>query len=46
LRTGLDAICLGPFLIAKPEHQSRVAGIVREATAGREILSAAELSSV
>jgi carbamoyltransferase len=46
LRTGLDAICLGSFLIAKPEHQSRVAGIVREAMAGREILSAAELSSV
>jgi carbamoyltransferase len=33
LRTGMDALCLGRFVLAKPEHQARLAETVRAVSA-------------
>jgi carbamoyltransferase len=36
LRTGLDALCLGGFVMAKPEHQELLGEVVRSVAAGRD----------
>jgi carbamoyltransferase len=43
LRTGLDALCLGQFVMAKPEHQSLLAETLREASASEARLQVAEV---
>jgi carbamoyltransferase len=34
-RTGIDALCLGPFVLAKPEHQALLEASVEAASIGR-----------
>jgi carbamoyltransferase len=34
LRTGLDALCMGQFVMAKPEHQALVAEVLHAVSAG------------
>jgi carbamoyltransferase len=46
LRTGLDALCLGQFVMAKPEHHALLANTVRAASAGTAAPRIAEASLV
>lgn len=46
LRTGLDAICLGQFVMAKPEHQALLASRVRAACSGEEASQVTDLSPI
>lgn len=45
LRTGLDALCLGQFVMAKPEHHALLADTVRTALAGAAAGRAAEATA-
>lgn len=46
LRTGLDALCLGQFVMAKPEYQALLADTVGAASAGRAEPRAAMVSGI
>lgn len=43
-RTGLDALCLGPFIMVKPEHQELLAAAIQAAATGRGAAPVSELS--